>query len=142
CGLDKIEKATGEDMKALLSRCHINRMRMAPEGYRAPRFDQQARAVAALLNARFAAWMAQEVEDGIAWDVPSMDGLPGNRPGALWEKPLMVADRAGGDWPEVMRDACRMANAAQSLPGEDEDAAGRIEGYLAQFGITQGEGEG
>jgi hypothetical protein len=98
-GLDKMKNATGNDLRTLLSRCLIARVQMAPEGYRPPRFDSQARAIAGLLNQRIAAWMAQEVAAGIGDEVPEVPPGLGNRPAALWEPLFTAADRAGTSGP-------------------------------------------
>ena len=132
-GLDKLRTATGNDMKTLLSRCLIAHFQMAPEGYRPPRFDSQARAIAGLLNQRVAAWMAQEVAEGIGDEVPEVPPGLGNGPAALWEPLFTAADRAGGEWPELMRDACSRMESATGLPGDDETAAGRIDQWLDQW---------
>ena len=131
--LNKIRTGTGDDLKPLLSRCLIAHVQMAPEGYRPPRFDSQARAIAGLLNQRVAAWMAQEVAEGIGDEVPEVPPGLGNRPAALWEPLLAAADRAGGEWPELMRDACSRMESTTGLPGEDETAANRIDQWLDQW---------
>jgi hypothetical protein len=94
-----MKNATGNDLRTLLSRCLIARVQMAPEGYRPPRFDSQARAIAGLLNQRIAAWMAQEVAAGIGDEVPEVPPGLGNRPAALWEPLFTAADRAGTSGP-------------------------------------------
>jgi Protein of unknown function (DUF3631) len=131
--LNKLRDGTGNDLKTLLSRCLIAQVQTAPEGYRPPRFDSQARAVAALLSQRLGAWLAQEVADGIGDEVPDVPAGLGNRPAALWEPLLVAADRAGGHWPDAMRDACARMESATGLPGDDEAAAGRIDQWLDQW---------
>ena len=119
-GLDSVITSTGLELRTLMSRCIIIRVRRAPEGYRAPRFDGQAREAFARHSAKLAAWMAQEVRGGIGEAVPDVpDGL-GCRPAALWEPLLCVADRAGGEWPRRAREACADLEAAS---GVDEDDA-------------------
>ena len=44
-GLETVITATGAEMKTLMSRCIIIHAKRAPDGYRAPRFDNTARAV-------------------------------------------------------------------------------------------------
>ena len=116
-GLDSVEKSTGAEMRTLMSRCIKIRAKRAPNGYRAPRFDEDARAAFAHGNAKLAAWMAQEVRDGIGKAVPDVPEGLGNRPAALWEPLLAVADAAGGDWPGWARQAC----AELESPGMSED---------------------
>ena len=105
-GLAKVIYNTGNNLTTFVSRAVIVWVRRAPEGYRAPRITKQVRAFADDGKMRLAAWMQQEIEDGLEDDEPDMSGLPGNRPGALWEPLIMVADRAGGEWPELAREAC------------------------------------
>ena len=66
----------------------------APEGYRPPRFDSAARAIAAQLGQRCGAWMAQEVVDGMADDVPLVPEHLGDRPFVLSGAFFQVAQRA------------------------------------------------
>ena len=123
-GLDVMKTGTGDHMKATMDRCLFVNCRKAPEGYRPPRFDDRARGVAAALSARSGRWMAQMVADGIGGVIPDVpDGL-GNRPAALWEPLLAVADAAGGGWPERMREACEELEGFDGLPGRGR-AAGR-----------------
>ena len=44
-GLESLIKSTGPDLKTLVSRCIVLKVRRGPEGYRPPRFDKTARAV-------------------------------------------------------------------------------------------------
>ena len=119
-GLDTVINSTGTEMRTLMSRCIIVHVKRAPDGYRAPRFDDAARAVFALGSEKLGAWMAQEVADGIGDDVPDVpDGL-GNRPASLWEPLFAVADRAGGGWPERARQACEELESALALDVDEE----------------------
>ena len=132
-GLDSVIHQTGEDLKTLMSRCIIVHTERAPEGYRPPRFDREKRAIAAALNGRLARWMAQEVEDGIGDVVPELPEGIGNRPAALWEPLIAVADAAGGHWPALARGACERLESATGLPGEDEAAEARIDSALSAW---------
>ena len=116
-GLDSVEKSTGVEMRTLMSRCLKIRVKRAPDGYRPPRFDEDARAAFAHGNAKLAAWMAQEVRNGIGKAVPEVPEGLGNRPAALWEPLLATAGAAGGDWPVWARQAC----AELEAPGMGED---------------------
>jgi len=120
-GLDSLLKDTRGDLKTFASRCLVARVRCAPDGYRAPRFDRQARSVAGMIRDRTAAWMAQEVADGIGDEIPELPEGLGNRRASLWEPLVATCDRAGGAWPEMIRDACVQMEAAAGMPGDDED---------------------
>jgi len=136
-GLDSVIHQTGEDLKTLMSRCIIVHVQRAPEGYRPPRFDREKRAIAAALNGRLARWMAQEVEDGIGDHIPELPEGVGNRPAALWEPLLAVADAAGGVWPALARGALERIESATGLPGEDEAAEARIDSALDSWGAQE-----
>ena len=124
-GLESLIKSTGPDMKTLVSRCVIIKVRRGPEGYRPPRFDKTARAVFARGGEKLAQWMAQQVRDGIGDVVPEVPEGLGNRPCALWEPLLAVADAAGGDWPVRVRQACTdLESAAAEVDEDDEQEAG------------------
>ena len=136
-GLDSVITSTGLELRTLMSRCIIIRVRRAPEGYRAPRFDGQAREAFARHSAKLAAWMAQEVRGGIGEAVPDVpDGL-GCRPAALWEPLLCVADAAGGEWPRRAREACADLEAASGL---DEDVEAEA-AYRSVFDAWAADGE-
>ncbi len=136
-GLDSVIHSTGEDLKTLMSRCIIIHVTRAPEGYRPPRFDREKRHIAAVLNGRLARWMQQEVEDGIADVVPELPEGVGNRPAALWEPLLAVADAAGGVWPALARGALERIESSTGLPGEDEAAEAEIDGALSNWGAQE-----
>ena len=136
-GLDSVIHSTGEDLKTLMSRCIIMHVTKAPEGYRPPRFDREKRHIAAVLNGRLARWMQQEVEDGIADVVPELPEGVGNRPAALWEPLLAVADAAGGVWPALARGALERIESSTGLPGEDEAAEAEIDGALSNWGAQE-----
>ena len=94
-GIDEVMLSPNRpDLRPLISRCIVLMARRAGEGYRPPRFDSSARAIAAQLGQRCGAWMAQEVLDGMADDVPAVPEHLGNRPFALWEPLFIVAGRA------------------------------------------------
>jgi hypothetical protein len=138
-GLDKLKDATGDDLKTLISRCIIVHVRRAPDGYRPPRFDSTARATFTAVGQRAARWMAQEVARGIGDVVPDVPEGLGNRPAALWEPLFAVADAAGGDWPQMAREACARLERAAGVPDEDDDAAGELDDVLAAWGSDGGE---
>lgn len=122
-GLDSVEKSTGTEMRTLMSRCIIIRVKRAPDDYRPPRFDEDARALFARGSMKLAAWMAQEVRNGIGRVVPDVPEGLGNRPAALWEPLFAVADAAGGDWPRLARQACiELESPGVSDDDEKEDA--------------------
>jgi hypothetical protein len=61
------------------------------------------------------------------------EGIGDEVPAALWEPLFTAADRAGGERPELMGDACSRIESAAGLPGDDETAADRIDQALAQW---------
>jgi len=122
-GLDTVEKSTGAEMHTLMSRCIKNRVKRAPDGYRPPRFDDNARALFARGSMKLAAWMAQEVRNGIADHVPDVPEGLGNRPAALWEPLFAVADAAGGEWPRLARQACVELESPGVAEDDEEEAA-------------------
>jgi hypothetical protein len=128
------------DLRALMSRCILVMSREAPAGYRPPRFDARARAVAADVGKRATAWMAQEVADGMADDVPVVPEHLGNRPFALWEPLFIVALRAdGGDpdgpWSTACREACEQLEAAAGVPDQSEDQESELDRQMAEMGM-------
>lgn len=120
-GLDSVINSTGVELRTLMSRCIIIRVKRAPEGYRAPRLDGQARKAFGWVRDQMALWMMQEAADGIGDDVPEVPQGLGNRPASLWEPLFAVADRAGGDWPHRAREACATLEAAAGLPQDEEE---------------------
>jgi hypothetical protein len=122
-GLESLIKSTGPDLKTLVSRCIVIKVRRGPEGYRPPRFDKTARAVFARGGEKLAQWMAQQVRDGIGDVVPEVPEGLGNRPAALWEPLLAVADAAGGDWPQRARQACTDLESAAAVDEDDDQEA-------------------
>jgi hypothetical protein len=135
-GLDSVEKSTGAEMRTLMSRCLKIRAVRAPDGYRAPRFDDDARAAFAHGSQKLATWMAQEVRGGIGKVVPEVPRGLGNRPAALWEPLFAVADAAGGDWPAWARQAC----AELESPGKSEDHE-KEDAYQAALSSWAGAGD-
>lgn len=127
------------DLRAMVSRCIVLLARKAAEGYRPPRFDRRAREVAELLGQRCAKWMAQEVADGMADDVPDVPEHLGNRPFALWEPLFTVALRADkgdpeGQWSMAARDACEQLEAAFGTVEQDDDVKSRLDQIMAEYG--------
>lgn len=126
------------DLRALVSRCIVMLSRKAPEGYRPPRFDRQARMVAEMIGQRCAQWMAQEVADGMADDVPEVPEHLGNRPFALWEPLMTVALRADqgdpeGPWSVAARDACEQLEAAFGTVEQDEDTKSELDRIMSEW---------
>lgn len=122
-GLDTVITSTGTEMRTLMSRCIIVRVKRAPAGYRAPRFDDTARAVFARGGEKLSMWMAQQVREGIADYVPEVPEGLGNRPASLWEPLFAAADAAGGEWPERARQACADLELAAEVNEDDEEEA-------------------
>jgi len=139
-GIDDVLKSKNRpDLRAMMSRCIEVPARIAPEGYRPPRFDAQARAIAAQLAQRAAAWMTQEVADGMADDVPVVPGHLGNRPFALWEPLFTVALRADqgdpdGPWSRACAQACEVLEAGQGLTQPTEDEESELDRQMAAWG--------
>jgi len=132
------------DLRPLMSRCIIIIANRAPDGYRPPRFDAKARAAAEMLSQRAAAWMAQEVADGMADDVPVVPEHLGNRPFALWEPLFTVALRAdqgdpGGPWSTACREACEQLEAVAGVPDQTEDQASELDRQMAAYGLGEDE---
>ena len=138
-GIDTLLSASRPDLHAMISRCIVLMARRAPEGYRPPRFDGKARAMADLLSQRTSAWMAQEVEDGMAADVPQVPEHLGNRPFALWEPLFTVALRADkgdpeGPWSQACREACEQLEASFGAAEPDEEAQSELDRQMAEWG--------
>jgi hypothetical protein len=141
-GLDSMIKATRADLRTMISRTICIMARQAPDGYRPPRFDKQARYAAEMLSQRCAQWMAQEVAAGLADVVPHVPEHLGNRPFALWEPLFAVAQRADealrarqekdggaagdgpGPWTLACAEACEQLEDGAGLPEEDDDDEG------------------
>jgi hypothetical protein len=131
-GVDSLLSGTRPDTRGLVSRCLVLRVVMAPDGYRRPRWDKTARALAARGRDRLGRWMAAEVACGIGDVVPELpEGLGTPRRCALWEPLFAVAlradkgERAGQDdprgyWWTALADAALQLEAAGSVPDEDE----------------------
>lgn len=140
------------DLGAMLSRTICILSRRAKDGYRPPRFDSQARALADEVALRASAWMAQEVQLGLAGVVPVVPEDLGNRPFALWEPLFAVAwaaDRAwreereaagedvaadAGPWSQACRAACQELEAAGSVPTPQEDTETELDRQMAAWG--------
>jgi hypothetical protein len=121
------------DMRTLMTRCVVAEIVKGPAGFRAPRFDGRARAVAEQISQRMAAWMAQEVADGIADIVPELPGDLDPRRISLWEPMAACALRAGGPWPERMWEACISLENAVALPDAGEDQESELDALMAQW---------
>ena len=140
-GIDEVLLSPNRpDLHALMSRCIRLMAVRAPDGYRPPRFDGQARAIAAQIGQRCAAWMAQEVAAGMADDVPVVPEHLGNRPFALWEPLFMVALRADkgdkeGPWSAACADACEVLEAGGPVIDESgEDGPSELDRQMAEWG--------
>ena len=133
-GLDKLDSGTSGSMKATLTRCIRWRMRRAPDDYRAPRMDAQARLVAATVTDRLTAW-AQQESGYLATAVPDVPEGIGNRDAELWEPLLVVADAAGGRWPQAAREACEEFVNAAGIPDDDAEREAMLEDVMNSWGI-------
>jgi hypothetical protein len=132
-GLNSLLKATRGDVRTIIGRCIVVAVKRAPDGYRPPRFDKQARSVAKMISERNALWMAQEVADGIEDYVPEMpEGIGKPRRVALWESLVAVCDRAGGEWPGLIREAFVQLESAD-LPDESDDQAAELDRTIAAW---------
>ena len=134
-GLDKIEHGTEGAMAATLSRAWRMRMRRAPDDWRAPRYDGQARYAAKVISERMSAWAAQNIGE-LATHVPEMPEGIGNRPAQLAEPLLIVADVAGGDWPQVARDAIEEMVATGGQSADDEEKTERLNDIMAGWDLA------
>ena len=135
--IDTLLSANRPDLKAMISRTLIIRSRIAPAGFRPPRMDGKARAIAEQLARVNGAWMAQEVEDGIGDEIPGLPEHVGNRAYALWEPLAAVALRADkgdpdGPWSTACRAACEHLEAASA---GDEDDMSELDRQMAEWGI-------
>jgi Protein of unknown function (DUF3631) len=90
----------------ILSRAVVMHMRRRAQGQIIrPYRERTTRPEGEALRDLLAAWAANaEKQVGDPWPVmpPGVD----DRPGDVWEPLLMVADLAGGDWPDLARSAC------------------------------------
>jgi hypothetical protein len=135
-GIDTLLSANRPDLKAMISRCLIVRSR-AQAGYRPPRFDAKARAIAEGLARVTGAWMAQEADDGIADDVPELPEHVGNRGWSLWQPLAAVALRADkgdpeGPWSAACRVACEHLEAAAA---GDQDDMSELDRQMSEWGV-------
>jgi hypothetical protein len=140
-GIDKVLLSENRpDLRAMMSRAVCVLSREAPAGYRAPRFDAQARNVADLLSQRTSAWMAQEVEAGMAGDRPTVPDHLGNRPFSLWEPMFTVALRAdqgdpGGPWSRACWDACEQLEAQFGQADQNEEVKAELDRTMEEWGL-------
>jgi len=132
-GLEKMETGTYGSLKALFSRVIKILMRRAPEGYRPPRWDSEAAYAAAKIAERMSAWASQNLSQ-IASYVPEVPEGIGNRAAQLWEPLLVVADLAGGRWPEAARLACEELTLTGDMAPEDDQDAAELDRILAGWG--------
>lgn len=136
-GLDKVETGTSGVLSATLSRCIRVKMRRAPDGYRAPRFDHEARYAASLISEELTTWAKQNLA-ALASYVPDLDGI-GNREAELFEPLAIVADIAGGPWPDLMRDAADELITTGGMAPEDEDRSEHLDAIMAGWGTGEDE---
>ena len=137
-GLDSLVQATRPDLRTLVSRCIVMHARKAPDGYRAPRFDRQARAVAERISTRLGQWMAQEVQAGIGDVVPDLPDWLGNRPASLWEPLFTVALAAdqgdpAGPWSTACREACIALETVADVTAQEDDIESELDRALAAW---------
>ncbi len=121
-GNDCMFETTGGELLTMFDRCiklRCVKVPPLPDGtaYHPPRYDSKMRAFAKDLQADLAEWMAQEVKEDLAEHVPDMPKHLGNRVFDLWEPLFIVAERAGGDWPELVRYACEYIESPAALAG-------------------------
>jgi Protein of unknown function (DUF3631) len=146
-GIDKVMLSPNRpDLLAMTSRCIVIIARKAKNGYRPPRFDARARAMAELVSQRASAWMAQEVEDGLADEVPPVPEHLGNRPFALWESLFAVALRADkgdpeGPWSGACRAACEELEGSFGVAEPDEESLDELDRQMAEWGSGPVAGE-
>ena len=150
-GLDTLLQPTRPDMRGLISRCIIIRVRMADDGYRRPRWDKDAQDLARRGRDRLAMWAAQQVADGLADVIPELpEGLGTPRRCALYE-PLfaiaLAADKGDPDgyWSTAMADAAWELEASLSLRrgagrGQPSSTASWPAGTTTRRGLTGARG--
>ena len=115
-GLDVMEKGTGENVRALLTRMIIYRMAPPPEGVALADFDaeeDQAEAEGASYRAALLSAMT-DLAGEVAAARPAMpEGVRG-RHAQIWRILLAIAEAAGGHWPADARKACQAFCLGQS----------------------------
>ncbi len=131
-GLDAVETATGGRMAATITRCIRIRMRRAPEGFRAPRWDADARRAATVLTTQLARWAATALV-GLGDEIPDMPDGIGNREAEIWEPLVVAADAASREWGDRVRAACAELCTTGGMPDEDEDAADELDSWFASL---------
>jgi hypothetical protein len=103
----------------VLDRSVIIRMRRrAPGETVEPLRRRRAVAISVGLSRRLAAWASRNSEGLDDFEPHMPDGIV-DRPADTWEPLIVVADVAGGDWPERARAACVTLNQARA----DSDAS-------------------
>ena len=147
-GVDAIMKATRPDLRAVVSRCLVIRVEMAPDGYRRPRMTAEAKAAAAAGNALLGQWVSGLVADGLAGSIPDMpEGVGSPRRYSLWEPLFAVALAAdqgdpAGYWSTACREACEQiekgvpAQEDEPQPSAPEQARPRVNFHDAIAHIT------
>ncbi|MHB1432004.1 MAG: DUF3631 domain-containing protein, partial [Streptosporangiaceae bacterium] len=132
-GLDAVETATGGRMAATLTRCIRIRMRRAPDGFRPPRWDADARRAATVLTTQLARWAAQVLVH-LGDEIPDMPDGIGNRDAEIWEPLIVAADAASAEWGDRVRAACAELCMTGGMPDDDADAADALDSWFAAIG--------
>lgn len=156
-GVDTLLSEARQDLRTMISRCIIIRAQQAPDGYRPPRFNTQARAVAEMICNQNSAWMAQEVAGGIGDDEPDVPDHLGNRPFALWEPLFAIAARADqftakereergetgpGPWTAACWNACeQLESAPEAQAAQTVEKMSELDRSMAQWGYDGPAGE-
>lgn len=83
----------------------IHMRRRGPGEHVEPFRERDAREDTEPLRDQLAAWITAE-SDALSYARPSMPDGVVDRPAEVWEALLAVADAAGGEWPQLARDAC------------------------------------
>jgi hypothetical protein len=130
-GLEAMESDTNGKMTALLTRCIRIRMRRGPKDYFPPRYDKEAKAIAGKLTRMLAEWSSR-VRDDMEEYVPAIPGI-GNRFRELWEPLVTVADFAGGEWPQLAREAADRLTRAGDTPADSLEMASDVEDLMADW---------
>ncbi|MDA2806134.1 DUF3631 domain-containing protein [Nocardiopsis suaedae] len=108
----------GELPDTILTRSVIIRMRRRAPGEKVePYRERLHEPIGHELNTRLAAW-ARSLPEDFQDAFPEMPEGVTDRPADVWEPLLMVADAAGGTWPQRARDACSELVGASQDPGK------------------------
>lgn len=127
-GIDSAIRATGH-LRAVASRSIMIRVRMAPDGYRRPKWDRVAALTAQQGRDRLAAWIGHEVAAGLADGIPPMpEGLGNPRRCTLYEPLFAVALAADkgepGYWWTTLAASALQLEHAVGMPDDDAEVAG------------------